>query len=113
MSNAGLAKLAALKNLRSVDLRYSRATASGVRELMASLPNVDVQMQDASGTAPTRTKDAVTVANQGEPAIADWLKSIGGKVQLADGHVTAVSLAATNIDDAELAILESCRSCPI
>jgi Leucine-rich repeat (LRR) protein len=105
VSNAGLAKLAALKNLRSVDLRYSRATAAGVRELVAILPNVDVLMQDASGAAPKRTKDAAAAAAQGEPAIAEWLKSIGGKVQTSDGHVTAVSLATTSVNDAELAIL--------
>ena len=105
VSNAGLAKLSALKNLKSVDLRYSRATASGVRELTASLPGLNVLMQESSGAAPKRTKEASTAANQGEPAIAEWLQSIGGKVQMTAGHVTSVSLATTSIEDAELAIL--------
>ena len=105
VSNAGLAKLAALKNLRAVDLRYSRVTGAGVRELTANLPNVDVLMQDSSSAAPKRTKDAAAAASQGEPAIAEWLQSIGGKAQLTAGHVTSVSLAATSVTDAELAIL--------
>jgi internalin A len=105
VSNAGLAKLAALKNLRTVDLRYSRATGAGVRQLMASLPSVDVLMQDSSSAPVKRTKEAAAVAAQGEGAIAEWVKSIGGKAQMTDGHVTAVSLAATSITDGELAIL--------
>jgi hypothetical protein len=39
VSNAGLAKLAALKRLRALDLRYSRATGAGVRELLAVVPD--------------------------------------------------------------------------
>ena len=105
VSNAGLAKVAALKNLRSLDLRYSRATGSGVRELMTSLPRVDVLLQDSSTTPSRRTKDAATVAAQGETAIAEWLRSIGGKTEMADGHVTGVSLQTTSVTDAELAIL--------
>jgi len=105
VSNAGLAKLAALKNLRSVDLRYSRVTGAGVRELTASLPNADVLLQDTGSAAPKRTKEASTVAGLGEPAIGDWLQSIGGKVQLAAGHVAGVSLKSTTVTDAELAIL--------
>ena len=105
VSNAGLAKLAALKNLRSLDLRYSRATGAGVRELTASLPNIDVLIQDSSAPPPKRTKDASLVANQGEPAIAEWLRAIGGKVELAGEHISSVSLKGTTITDAELAIL--------
>ena len=105
VSNAGLAKLAALKNLRSVDLRYSRATGAGVRELTASLPNVAVLIQDSSAPPPKRTKDASIIANQGEPAIAEWLRVIGGKVDLAGEHISTVSLKGTTITDAELAIL--------
>ncbi|HEV3216362.1 MAG TPA: hypothetical protein VGZ27_11605 [Vicinamibacterales bacterium] len=107
VSNAGLAKLAALKNLRSVDLRYSRVTGAGVRELTANLPDIDVLIQDSSTAPVKRTRDAATVATAGEPAIAEWLQSIGGKVQMSDGHVTGVSLATTSITDAELVILTS------
>src|SRR4029077_4692803 len=71
----------------------------------ASLPNVDVLMQESSGAAPKRTKEAAVAASQGEPGISEWLQSIGGKIRTTDGHVTSVSLAATTVTDAELAIL--------
>src|SRR5581483_9995928 len=94
-----------LKQLRSLDLRYSRATASGVRELVAGIPNLDVAFQDSSNRETKRKVEAASVAEKGEPAIADWLRSIGGKVQMADGHVTGVNLKSTTVTDRELQIL--------
>jgi hypothetical protein len=76
VTNAGLAKLANLKQLRAVDLRYSRATASGVKELVAGLPNCKVAFQGASGGDVKRTMSAESVASKGEPAIAEWLRSM-------------------------------------
>jgi Leucine-rich repeat (LRR) protein len=107
VSNAGLTKLAALKNLRSVDLRYSLATGSGVRELAAHLPNAQILSQDTGGREVVRKVQAAAVANSGEPAIAEWLKSIGGKAELTNGHVTTVSLKSTSVTDRELAILKN------
>jgi hypothetical protein len=88
VSNAGLAKLSALKKLRVIDLRYSRVTRSGVSEMAAKLPNAEILVIESSSRAPRRAKDAAVVAGQGEMAIADWLRSIGGKVELEGGHVT-------------------------
>jgi internalin A len=105
VTNAGLAKLANLKQLRVVDLRYSRATASGVKELVAGLPNCKVAFQASSGGEVKRTMSAESVASKGEPAIAEWLRSIGGKVEMHDGHVTAVYLKSTTVTDRELDIL--------
>src|SRR5579862_473594 len=105
VTNAGLAKLANLKQLRAVDLRYSRATASGVKELIAGLPNCKVAFQGSSGGEVKRTMSAESVSSKGEAAIAEWLRSIGGKVEMHDGHVTAVSLKSTTITDRELDIL--------
>ena len=105
VSNAGLAKLAGLKNLRSVDLRYSRATGSGVRDLASNLPKAEILILETSNREPRRAKDAAVVANQGEAAIAEWLRSIGGKVQMTDGHVTSVSLNGTTVVDKELQLL--------
>ena len=105
VTNAGLAKLANLKQLRSVDLRYSRATASGVQELVASLPKCNVMFQASANGEVKRTQSAASVASKGEPAIAAWLRSIGGTVQMREGHVTGVSLKSTTITDRELEIL--------
>ena len=52
-----------------------------------------------------RKVQAAAVANKGEAAIAEWLKSIGGKVEMANGHVTSVSMKSTSITDRELSIL--------
>ena len=105
VTNAGLAKLAALKNLRTIDLRYSRVTGSGVRELTAKLPKAEIFMLDSSTPEPKRAKAASVVATQGDQAIGDWLRAIGAKVQMTDGHVTGVSLNATSITDREMVVL--------
>ena len=105
VTNAGLAKLANLKQLRAVDLRYSRATAAGVHELLAALPKCDVNFQASSNNEVKRAASAESVASKGEPAIADWLRSIGGTVQMREGHVTGVSLKSTSVTDRELEIL--------
>src|SRR6185295_803186 len=97
VSNAGLTKLAELKRLRTVDLRYSLATGSGVRELTAKLPDAQILSQDTGGREVLRKVEAAAVVNNGEAAIADWLKSIGGKVEMANGHVTTVSMKSTSI----------------
>src|SRR6185295_9228213 len=105
VSNAGLAKLANLKNLRSLDLRYSRTTAAGVKELVAGIPNCKVFFQDSSNREARRGTEVASVAGKGEPAIAEWLRSIGGKVQMKDGHVVTLSLKSTSITDRELVVL--------
>src|SRR5258708_4513224 len=105
VSNAGLAKLSSLKHLRSLDVRYSRTTGAGVRELLAGIPDCKVMFLDSSNREVKRKTDAEAVAGNGEQAIAEWLRSIGGKVQMADGHVVGVSLKSTSITDREVAIL--------
>src|SRR5689334_2518626 len=102
VSNAGLAKLAHLKNLHALDVRYSRATSAGVRELVAGIPNCKVLFQDSSNRESKRPTEAASVAGKGEQAIAEWLRSIGGKVQMSGGHVAGVSLKSTSITDREL-----------
>ena len=106
VSNAGLAKLSGLKNLRSVDLRYSRVTSSGVRELTSKLPKADV--------SPPRVVQPRAEARDGglggrrpgvTSAVAEWLRAIGGKVQMTDGTITAVSLNGTSITDREFVVL--------
>jgi internalin A len=105
ISNAGLTKLAGLKNLRTVDLRYSLTTGSGVRELAGRLPNAEILSQDTAGRDVIRKVQASAVANNGEAAIGEWLKSIGGKVEMTGGHVTSVSMRSTSITDREMAVL--------
>ena len=105
VSNAGLAKLSGLKNLRSVDLRYSRVTGSGVRELTSKLPKAEFLILESSNPEPKRAMAASAVATRGDVAVAEWLRAIGGKVQMKDGAVTAVSLNGTSITDNEFVVL--------
>lgn len=104
VTNAGLAKLANLKELRTIDLRYSRATASGVQELVASLPKCDVIFQASSNEVAKRATSVESVEGKGETAIAAWLRSIGGTVEMKDGHVTGVSMKSTTITDREIEV---------
>ena len=45
-----------------------------------------------------------SVEGAGEPAIAAWLRSIGGTVQVTDGHVTGASMKSSSITDREVGI---------
>ena len=105
VSNAGLAKLSGLKSLRSVDLRYSRVTSSGVRDLTSRLPKAEFLILESSNPEPKRAMAASAVATRGDTAIAEWLRAIGGKVQMSDGKITAVSLNGTSITDKEFVVL--------
>jgi hypothetical protein len=106
ISNAGLAQLAALKNLRDLDLRYTRVTETGVKDLQARLPGVTVLFQDSSARSSKRAVEMTAVAGKGEAAIGKWLSSLGGMVQMRDGHAVSVGLSSTSITDRELALLK-------
>ena len=106
ISNAGLAQLAALKNLRDLDVRYTRVTASGVKELQAKLPGLTVLYQDSSVRTAKRAVEMGAVAGKGETAIGKWLSSIGASVRMREGHAVAVGLASTSVTDRELALLK-------
>ena len=105
VSNAGLAKLARLPKLRDLDLRYSRVTGAGVADLLAAIPECQVQFEDSSNRGQSRHASVESVRGKGEEAIAGWLRSIGGKVTMQDARVSAVSLQSTPVTDRELAIL--------
>jgi hypothetical protein len=64
-----------------------------------------VLFQDSTNRKSMREAEAAAVAGKGEQAIAEWLRSIGGKVQMRGGHVAEVSLKSTSITDRELAVL--------
>ena len=104
VTNAGLARLSGLKNLRLVDLRYSRVTSSGVRDMAAALPTAEVLVLESSNASRPR-KGCIRGAGQGELAIAEWLRSVGAKVQMTEDHVIAVCAQRTTITDRELEIL--------
>jgi hypothetical protein len=87
-------------------VRYTRVTASAVKELQAKLPGLTVLFQDSSVRTTKRAVDMGTVTGKGEAAIGKWLTAIGASVNMRDGHAVGLSLASTSIADRELALLK-------
>ena len=104
ITNAGVARLSSLPQLTDVDLRYTRVTSNGVEALRAALPQAKVQF---IGAATMRAKDtgAARPVSDTEEGVAAWVKAIGGKASLEDGHLRVVDLATTPVSDAQLAFL--------
>ncbi|HWE00427.1 MAG TPA: hypothetical protein VG345_15355, partial [Bryobacteraceae bacterium] len=101
ITNAGLAKLQSLKALSDIDLRYSRVTSNGVEALRAAVPALKVRFAGAA-TPRAKSAGAERPADFSEPAIAAWIKALGGTTEIAGGHVTAANLSATPVSDAQL-----------
>ena len=85
VSNAGLEKLKRLTNLKEVDLRYTRATEAGVDSLRAALPHTEFVFLDSSVKPAGGKTGAQSIAGKGDRAVADWVKSIGGKAVMENG----------------------------
>src|SRR6185369_15633000 len=103
ITNSGLAKLAALRELASVDLRYSRVTASGVEALRAGLPSCEIEFAGVPPAAATAR--SARPRGSGEKALAEWISSLGGKTVFARGHLREISLATVHFGDAQAAAL--------
>src|ERR1041384_1257282 len=101
ITNAGLAKLQTLKNLEMLDLRYSGVTSAGVQAFHAAVPDCKITYV-ASAPAVLRSKNAAPPSRGSEPAIAQWLQSLGGQVRLAEGKIQSISLARVAFDDTQL-----------
>ena len=81
VTNSGIARLTNLRELSTIDLRYSRATATGVDGLHAALPNCTI---DFVGAAPPKTNaKAARPKGTGDKAVADWTAALGGKSVVA------------------------------
>src|SRR3954452_7568237 len=105
ITNAGLAKLHALKKLEMLDLRYSGVTSAGVQAFHAAVPECKIVFVDSAPRVPI-SKNVAPPAGAGEKAIAQWLQSLGGQVQMAEGKIQSISLARVPFDDARLKHLE-------
>src|SRR6202035_5293022 len=102
VTNSGVARLQALKELTDIDLRYSRATANGIEALRAALPNAKVQFAGSSAVRPKTAGSAAPAADT-ERAIAAWVKAIGGSADLAGERLKAIDLSSTAVGDAQFA----------
>ena len=109
ISDAGLAKLRKLKNLETLDLRYSGVSPSGVEAFKAAVPKCEVSYV---ATAPPvmMSHAAAAPAGRDDAAVAKWLQSLGGQVQIADGKITSISLARVEFTDAQVKYLAALSS---
>ena len=106
VSNAGLAKLSGLEE------SAVRRSALQPRDQLGR-PRADVEAAEGRVAHPRVVQPASRSARwrrrrsprKGDAAIAEWLRAIGGKVQMADGAITAVSLNGTSITDKEFVVL--------
>jgi internalin A len=104
VTNAGIQKLEAKKRLLSVDLRYTRVTRSGVDALRAALP--ECHILDSAGQPAGPAAGVSKAPGKGDKGIADWVRRLGGTVQMSDGRVVSLSLAATAVTDSQLQALD-------
>ena len=81
ITNAGLAKLQRLKKLTDLDLRYTRATGSGVEAMRRALPEARILFQDAAPAPLDAAARTSKPAAATQPAIAKWIEQIGGKAR--------------------------------
>src|SRR5262249_16938169 len=103
--NTGLAKLAQLKSLKELDLRYTHVSRGGVDAFRKANPHCRVYFQDAApqvGSAELRDSKP---AGSAPKAIADWVQKMGGRAVFAEGNLREVDLSRTPVTDAQLKYL--------
>ena len=102
VSNAGLEKLKQFPNLKEVDLRYTRATEAGVEGLRAALPHAALVFLDNSVKPAGAKTEAKAIAGKGDRAVADWVKSIGGRAVMENGALAEAYVNGAPVTDESL-----------
>lgn len=100
VSNSGAADLKTLKALRTLDLRYTRASSAGLEGLRAALPDARISASDSSRQSIVAPKHLASEAD-----LAVWIEKSGGRAELLDGHVVAVSLRGTSLSESAIVAL--------
>src|SRR5262249_54978445 len=93
--NSGVEKLKSLRQLRALDLRYTRATGTGVSALRSALPDCRIDFLDASG--PGAPRRALSSPKD--------IQAMGGTARMESGKIREGSLASTRASDADLTYL--------
>ena len=109
VTNVGVEVLKDLKHLSVVDLRYTRVTGAGVDRLRASVPRCEVSFLDPSVRPGLPEGADRIVAGEGDAAVAQWVRSIGGQAVIEDGQLREISLASTSVTDELLRNLEGLK----
>ena len=107
LTNAGIAKLARLRELAFLDLRYTKATSSGVAALRAALPKCRIDF--SGGDRGAKAVAAAPAPGSAATVVARWITdSLRGRVETnAAGHIRAVSLGRTAVNDSHLPLIAS------
>ena len=102
ITNAGLEKLKRFPRLRELDLRYTRATQAGVEDLRAALPDARLAFLDLAPSTSVSAESAPKLSGEGDLAVADWIRAMGGRAAVSNGMLEEVSLASTAVTDSQL-----------
>jgi Leucine-rich repeat (LRR) protein len=99
VSNASVDVFLGMQHLRMIDLRYSRMSRAGVDRLVAAVPRCNVTFLDSSVRPAVPAGAERVVAGQGDAAVAEWVRAMGGKAVVNEGQLLVVTLAATSVTD--------------
>ena len=100
VTNNAVATLQGFKKLRSLDVRYTDITRAGIDSLREALPECKITFLPGSG--PSRLTEPEILSDRSPGAVAEWVRSLGGKAVMEEGRLTTVSLSGTRVTDAEL-----------
>src|SRR5205823_1150532 len=84
----------------------TRATEAGVEDLRAALPKAELVFLDYSPKPAGGKTVARLVTGKGDLAVADWIKSIGGKAVIQNGSLVEASFPGASVGDEGLKSLE-------
>ena len=99
ISNAAVEVLKDLKDLRTVDLRYTRVSRTGVERLKTAVPQCDITFLDPSVRPALPAEADKNLAGAEDAIAARWVRALGGKAVVENGRLREVSLAATSVTD--------------
>jgi internalin A len=124
VTDEGLESLADLTSLEEIDLYGTttlglkggvgmpwrfityQATCPPAETTAPSLPNCRVDLVGATVSAAAGA-DVQHPRRPGDQAVAEWIRKLGGKAELADGKLVAIRLRSVRVSDAQVADLRA------
>ena len=125
LTDAGLDALAGMKNLESLNLYRTKVSNAGLEAeaisptsrkwicatlappkrawpaWRAALPHTELIFLDSSVKPPGKA-EATVIAGKGDKAVADWVKSIGGRAVMEGGALVEAYVSAAPVTDESL-----------
>ena len=100
ITNNSVRTLRTFNKLRSLDIRYTDITPAGISILQKTLP--DCHIRFLRSAAPARSSEPTLLSELSPKAVAEWVRSMGGKAVVAGARLREISLAGTHVTDGEL-----------